>query len=106
MRWIRADHQVVHQLAGFTIKSREEVIEPHGLLDQVLVAISPHVVRVVQINLGKRDFHPRLPRRGIYRSRRSRLVFMASQFKLRVHPDFPDARRLRVEGLRLGVSLP
>jgi hypothetical protein len=31
---------------------------------------------------------------------------MASQFKLRVHPDFPDARRLRVEGLRLGVSLP
>ena len=91
-----ADGDVLQNVAGEPIEDRELVAEPLGLVDEALITVRPHVVGVVQVDVGQAELLGDLPRAGVHGRDRARLGLGGRLLVLRVDPHFPDSGLDRV----------
>lgn len=86
-----SDREIPDKSACLPIEDGQLTVKPLGLINQVLIAISPHVVGVVHVDLWKRDLPRRLPGRGTDHRGGTRLTLAGRLFELCIYPHFAHA---------------
>ncbi len=94
-RDFRSVHEIdlLKELPVMTIDHKEAITLPLGLIDLLLIMAGPKVMAIVHFLLRQSDLSLEIPAPGRQHGHRSREVrlFLLSQLKLGINPDFPNS---------------
>ncbi len=85
-------HEIPNEGTGRPIKDSQSVVKPLGLVDQALIAIRPHIVGIVHIDLRKRDLSLHFPGLRVHSSSSTGLILIEDFLELGIHPHLAHTR--------------